>query len=264
MPRKSYEEIPHEMIAEGILLSIDNCKRYVDDAQYLHLGNRNQSALLCLFLASEEFAKAKLLQSHFLKGENVPAAMVEKYFRDHLLKIREFYEFLYRHSLIPVGITPEMLLKMQEEKGHSQQTAKERVMYVDWVKKRWHTPLRNTDFALSAMKDTEEFLKMRLVSIALDIKAQISNFENHPNFARVKAAPIIDIPTEIRVWDMVTEFLPKHTPLMVAVDDKIIKVRIHPNAPLILKAEMRDALEKRYPAYAVCIEITKKGFPIPW
>lgn len=262
--RKTFEEIPHPMIAEGIILSIENCKRYIDDAQALVLINRHQTALLCLFLASEEFGKAKLLLSHFLKGENVPANLVDKYFGDHVLKFKEYHEFLHRHSLIPVEVTQEMLLKIQEEKSHSHQTTKERIMYVDWIKGRWHNPLRNADFAMSASVDLLDSLKMRTTSLGLDLKTQVFNFEHDPNYAMVKAAPIIDVPTEVRVRETIGEFLTRNTSLRVEVADNVINVMIHLSAPLLLKKEIREAVERRYPNHIVCIEISKKGFPLRW
>lgn len=193
-----------------------------------------------------------------------PPKLVDKYFRSHVLKFKEFYSFLCWHSLIPVEITPEMLLKIQEEKSRSQQTTKERIMYVDWEGKSWHNPLHNADFAMSASKDVIESVKMRIVALALDLKGQVFNFEHHPNYAEVKAAPIIDIPTEIRVRETISEFLPQHTPLRVDVEDEVIKIKIHPIAPLLLKKEIREAVESRYPNHVICIKVSKKGFPVRW
>ena len=91
--KKSEIKIPIDELPEGIRLSLKNSDRYFKDSKILFNRGKLSSANTLMFLAMEEFSKAKILIDHLKKKKAVTNDNYKQYFRDHELRLGEFERF---------------------------------------------------------------------------------------------------------------------------------------------------------------------------
>ena len=128
--------VPSKEIPEGIRLCFENCKRLLDDSDFLSENRRISSAIVNLILAQEEFAKTIILLGHYKSGSGISKNQSGDIFSSHELKLKKFIRF-FQSAVIK---SDENFMEKFAQFWFANQNLKENHMYVNWTKAGWKAP----------------------------------------------------------------------------------------------------------------------------
>lgn len=257
--KKRYDEIPLEQIPEGIELCVKNAERHMADSQMLEDNQRYQTAVFLFLLAIEELAKANLLLKHYKKGEAIVKNLVRDYFRDHKLRLKEFFKSF--HARFESIFPPESLDKLSKSQGDFEQYYKEKMLYVDWLGYCWHFPLTYSDFALDNTPESiNNSLKSKLDLLKLQVGLILNYLKSDPDYIRAISTPKKDNPSKEKFADLVKEIFGKSIPYNIEFTPAHRKIVIKITAPkfednIKRKKQLQEKLEERFHGFKAIIEL---------
>lgn len=254
--KKSEIKIPKEELPEGILLSLKNSDRYFNDSKILFRGGKLPSANTLMFLAIEEFSKAKFLIDHLKKKRQVTKDDYKQYFRNHELRLGEFERFFE-------DTIPEMpkWAKGDKKIGKENKIFKERMMYVDWLQYKWHDPLFFEELVLSDEKDIDERMKGIFIINKNKFIQSWNELIKTPIIKKIKTSSRVKKPTKLNVIKLAKPYLDSKR---IAVSVKVTQNRIelNLNSKLEKKIEIRKKLGKKlnekFPGCKIVINLEEK------
>lgn len=134
--KKEKFPIPLKEIPEGIRLCFENCKRLLDDSDFLNQNRRISGAIASLILAQEEFAKTIILLGYHKSGSGISKNQSGDIFSSHKLRLKKFIRYFHTVELK----SDENFIEKFSQFWFVNQDLKENHMYVDMTKEGWKTP----------------------------------------------------------------------------------------------------------------------------
>ena len=127
-------------LPEGIMITLENSIRLLDDSILLAQHGKYENAIVNVTLAWEEFAKTILLCEHFENGLELDMKQSDNkaYFEEHDLRIAKVEEFFHTEIL-----KSQMGPNWSKSMGFLRQRSKLKYLYTDWSQ-GWQSPTYRT------------------------------------------------------------------------------------------------------------------------
>lgn len=260
MMKYKYDSIPLHQIPEGIVISMKNCERYLEEGKVLRKNDHYASALVSLMTATEEFSKCSFLLEHFKEGNDIPQGNeLEAYFSDHKIRLAKFHEIFQKN--LPSFDYNQAWANFNKTRGKSDQRIKLSLMYIDWLNYSWHNPLESIgivpspdqQFVTTQLKGSFNILKLELEILINTIKQDSSYIEA---ISFKKADNISTHKINVMIEEMYGDNIP--TSLELTLAHKKVSIKIKPINDAINREnnlKLKKKIEKRFNGFSATIEL---------
>ncbi len=186
LPKLSHTKIPHDQIPNGVIISLKNSLRLLDDSILLASHSRYKIAIVISILASEEFSKSLILSEYFRNDKFVKPKEAKLIFSNHHYRLAELERF-FHEDIMGFEKNSSTYAFMSANAEHYQST-KERYIYADWIKNNWLDPELVKSYKVYSTfpeKDNETALYEEFLQNANELLSNIKSFMNTMAFIKI-------------------------------------------------------------------------------
>ena len=261
MMKHKYDSIPLHQIPEGIVISMKNCERYLEEGKVLEKNDHYASALVSLMIATEEFSKCIFLLEHFKEGNDIPQGNeLDAYFSKHPIRLAKFHEVFNKN--LPSFDYNQNWARFDKMRGEFDQYSKLNLMYVDWLNYSWHDPLKYTGIAslpdqqlvTTQLKSSYDFLK-------IELEILIKTTKQGRDYVKAISSKKVDNISTQKIHDMIKEMYGDNIispSVELTPAHKKISIKIKPINDVINQEnnlKLKKKIEKRFNGFSATIEL---------
>ena len=257
--KHKYYSIPLHQIPEGIVISMKNCERYLEESEVLEKNDHYASALVSLMVATEEFSKCNFLLEYYKEEKDIPRDKMKEYFSKHPIRLAKFHEIFQKK--LPSFNYNQSWANFNKKSGELDQYIKLNLMYVDWLNYSWHDPLKYTgitpesdqQLVTTQLKSSYNFLK-------IDLEILINTTKQDSSYIVAISSKKVDNISIQKIQGMIEEMYGDNIPtsLEFTPEHKKISIKIKPINDVINQEnnlKLKKKIEKRFNGFSVTIKL---------
>jgi len=257
--KHKYYSIPLHQIPEGVVISMKNCERYLEEGKVLEKNDHYASALVSLMIATEEFSKCNFLLEYYKEEKDIPQDKMKKYFSNHKIRLAKFHEIFNKN--LPFFDYNQNWARFDKMRGESDQYNKLNLMYVGWLNYSWHDPLKYTgivslpdqQLVTTQLKSSYDFLK-------IELEILIKTTKQGRDYVKAISSKKVDNISTQKIQGMVKEMYGDNINSSVELTPahKKVSIKIKPINDVVNQEnnlKLKKKIEKRFDRFSTTIEL---------